>query len=153
MANIKFVQPTHERLLRIAENINPLDRLELEASLRLNPLSALIHCVDSSHDSFVVEVDGVPQVAFGIADAWPWGAPWVLGTREIVHWADKFMGMSREILKDWLSGYGHLVVATDARHYQSHRWLNELGFKITGVIDDYGWNDEPFYVYEICVTP
>ena len=153
MANVKFVSPTFERLQRIAEHMNPLDKQELEASLDMCPLGSLLHCVSVSHTSFVVEVDGVPQVAFGIAECHPYGAPWMLGTREIVHWADQFMNLSREILRDWLDGYGHLVVATDCRHYQSHRWLNELGFKIAGVIDDYGWNDEPFYVYEICVTP
>lgn len=150
MVNIKFVAPTFERLQRIAENINPLDKLELEASLGLCPLGALMHCVAVSDTTFVAEVDGVPQVIFGIADSHPYGSPWVLGTREIVHWADHFMLLSREILKDWLSGYDQLVVVTDCRHYQSHRWLNELGFKITGVLDDYGFNDEPFYVYEIC---
>lgn len=152
LADIRFVSPSHDRLLRIAENINPLDRQELAASCGLNPLSALIECVAVSGSSFVVEVDGVPQVAFGIAEGGDFGAPWMLGTREIVLWSDKFMFLSIATVDDWLTRYPKLVVATDCRHYQSHRWLNALGFKITEVLDSYGVNREPFFMYELCAT-
>lgn len=150
MTEVRYVRPTDERLLRIAEHMDPLDRQELDAALGMNPLSALQWCRDVSVASYVALADGVPQVAFGIADNGSFGAPWLLATREIVEWKELFVQLCAPVRDRWLSLYDRLVVITDARHYRSHRWLNRWGLKITQVHPEYGTAKTMFYQYELC---
>lgn len=150
MKQIKIVPPARDHLVRIADHMNPLDVQEVWASGGCTPLEALESSVDVSYSSRVALVDGVPQVAFGIAtgNTGEVGVPWLLSTPEIKQWSTRFLLMSAKVVDMWKRDHKILTNMTDARHEEAHKWLKWLGFEFVEVIEQYGHEKRPFWRFQ-----
>jgi len=107
---------------------------ELYASTGLPPKEALIQCVDSLKNTWVVIHNDKIEGVFGV-HGYPFnstiGVPWFLATDEFDNFRFWFARYSITGIKIMLDEHPILINLIDARQKDSIEWLKWLGFTVT----------------------
>ena len=150
---IELVAPINAMLDAIASRMDPIDVAELAASLGCSPREGLRLSLDLSQDCRGAVRDGVPLAVFGCAYAGPGlGSPWMLSTVDCHPFRRELMRINRQCIATWRSHYSTLGALIDARNVRSIRWLESLGFSMTGRVERFGAAQVPFCRYELQTT-
>jgi hypothetical protein len=124
------VVPAEPRHIRtIAKRMRRADVEEILAASGKTPVQALAH---------TALINGRPEMMFGVGDLnilAGVGAPWLLGTDEVVRHQTAFLRGSRDWLDQLLQRYSVLRNFVDDRNKVSIRWLKWLGFSLLDPVD------------------
>ena len=130
----EIARPTEADLVRVIENMHPLDVAEVWAAAHHTPETAVRKSVEVSRDTIKVgRADGEPVCIFGVASETVMsriGAPWLLGTPDIEKHSRAFLRLNRAYIADLRRDYDFLANFVDMRNNQAIRWLQWLGFTL-----------------------
>jgi hypothetical protein len=134
---------------RIADNIRPADRAEIEAikGEGADVYATIAEGLLMSDPALVGLVDGVPAAAMGVAPcpgAPGFGIVWLLGTPALEAAKFEFLRLGRPTLEALQRGYSHVGNVIDERNLLHRKWLAWLGFSFVGRIPEYGAQRRPF---------
>jgi hypothetical protein len=149
MSRHEFVDATLDHVASLAPRIRQADLDEIWAASRATPARALEMGMLVSRDPKVAIVGGRVECMFGIADVallTGKGAPWLLGTDEMVKHSVKFLRASREYLDSQLQFFSSLENYVDARNEAAVKWLGWLGFDIAPAAP-FGPDKRPFHKF------
>lgn len=133
MANVTIGPAKEGDAERLAANLRPADKLEIEASSGSDHLAAIKNAIALSDQVWTAEVDGEIACMFGVgplsflSDS---GIPWALGTPVIDANARAYVRLSRMYIQQMLERYPHLFNAVDSRNKRAVRWLKSAGFTL-----------------------
>lgn len=133
---LEIRQATHDDALDLSARLRPVEVDEIEASMGVDPLVALIQGVDKSEECWSLFFDGglvcmwgVVRSSIGVLGP-SQGVAWLL-TSDMVEderYKKLFLWVCRQVLGDLLCRWDELVNAIDARHVKALRWAKKLGF-------------------------
>lgn len=129
-------KPAHIR--SIAKRMRAADREEVFAASGKSPVQALVYSLRKSSVAYTALINGRPELMFGVGDLnilAGVGAPWLLGTDEVVRHHTAFLRGSRDWLDQLLRRYSILRNFVDDRNKVSIRWLQWLGFRLLDPVD------------------
>ncbi|MBQ8920516.1 MAG: DUF2833 domain-containing protein [Acidaminococcaceae bacterium] len=132
---VKFVEPTEEQLLYIADHLKKDDYREIVGlSGRTGIRDNLLLCARCSQWARVALFEGVPMAAFGVYATNPYyktGCIWML-TTEVTQRHKIYVGKkSREGIKAILKDWDVLWNYVDAGNVQTIQWLEWMGAKVS----------------------
>ncbi len=135
---IAFRLPTCADIEYLAAHLRASDLAELAAVSDLSPLQAVQASVACSDPEFVFAVFA-DQHLLAIGGASPTlepgvAAPWLLATSRIDAHLWTLTRQSRRILALMLGKYSCLSNVIDQRQHGTLRWLQSLGFSLTGTL-------------------
>ena len=136
----------------LAENMRQVDIDEVYASSGHTPLQAVLSSVELSdenftflHESKVVAIAGIREVNENSA------VPWMLCSNAIEDfkkdYKKTFYKCTRQWVDDMNERYQMLFNYVDARNEVTIRWLKHLKFEFPKLIEDYGFEKIPFYLF------
>lgn len=129
---IEFVKPRHADISHVLGNLRRADIEEAEATLALPAPRALLLTMQQSRIVLAGVVDGEPMFLFGLGvGSYLAGVmrPWMVGTPALRRHAKRLLPMSRDVVEGWADDW-RLENWVDARHAESRRWLEWLGFTL-----------------------
>ena len=135
----------------IGANIRQADRLELEASTKLNPTDAIAESIALSVACWTATLDGIPIGSFGVTSISLMGgvgSPWLLGSTECDRVIVPFVRLTRVYIPLMLSLFPRLENLVDVRNVKSIRWLKRLGFTFRDAIP-HPHSGAPFHPFEM----
>jgi hypothetical protein len=135
MTTIAFRPHTLADSIHIGENMRACDRLELALLGQDNPVAAIYRSAYISTYCEVIDVDGVPAVAFGVAPSAKagQGVPWLLATDRATPVAKRLVRSCHAKVQAMHQRYPHLRNIVHADNAVSINWLHWLGFTIGDV--------------------
>lgn len=131
---VKYVIPTKEQLLYIADHLKKDDYREIVGlSGRTGIRDNLLLCARCSQWARVALFDGVPVAAFGVYPTSPFerkGCIWMLTTettqRHKIYVGKQSMAGIKALLQDWDVLWNYV----DAGNVQTIQWLEWMGAKV-----------------------
>jgi hypothetical protein len=130
---VKFVKPTDEMVMFIAENMRHADVREVWEMSRQTPLESIEEGLELSNYSAVAVINDIPCAVFGltIVDMLTGtGVPWLLGTDYLVKHRSVFLKNGKQGLDQMLKVCPNLFNYVHAENKTSVRWLKYMGFKV-----------------------
>ena len=125
-------EPVHA--VRLARNLNPADRAEIEAASGADPYLVILNGMRVSPDTRTGLADGKVVCMFGCVpprSLFQYAAtPWLLGTPLIKKHARRFLLESRVYFEQMKQQHKLLVNYVDVRHTDAQRWLSWMGFTL-----------------------
>lgn len=151
-SKLRVIPATLDHAADLAAHLRAADRREIEASSGHDPLEAVRHSVEVSHNPWAaVDPRGVVAIwGVGVGSvASSVGYPWMLGTdrlatqyrRELLITAADHVGRMRR-------QFSYLVNFVDARNTASLRWLRWCGFAIYPP-EPFGVSGLPFHRFDL----
>lgn len=127
------VVPAHpSHVNRLANRMRAIDRAEC-AAVGHTPKAALVVSLRGSSLAWTVFADDRPVAMFGvmaISVLEGKGAPWLLGTDEIVQGARQFIRWGMPFVREMQREFPHLVNMVGAENDKALRVLRFLGFAV-----------------------
>ncbi|MDT8902184.1 phage protein Gp13 family protein [Anaeroselena agilis] len=135
-----------EDIAVVAPRIREADRQEIWASHHFTPAEALDFSFRRPGMRFTILYKNEPVAMFGASrlSLAGGGAPWLLGTDQIVKVTIPFLRHSREYVQLMLQEYRFLQNHVDVRNDLSIKWLKFCGFTFHAAVR-YGAEQLPFY--------
>ena len=130
MASTEIRAARMEDVPGIAARMREADRRELWASSLSTPEDALARSLEHSAMAWTAEIDGEPEIMFGVAPMSLLGhngSAWLLATPELVKIARFFVVKSRIYVRRMLEVFPVVINFVDQRNAVSLRWLRWLG--------------------------
>lgn len=118
---------------QIAQDARQADVDELWAYARVTPDKAMVVGLTHGTHTWTAAVDGVPVCMFGVVPVsllGGVGAPWMVGTNELLKNQVPLIRNSRPYVKKMLTVYSTLFNVVDSRNTLAIRWLRWCGFKV-----------------------
>lgn len=132
VVEFRDVRPGDAQLL--VAGMREADRLECWAAGVDDPLVAVEQSIAASTRCWTIEVNGRLVSIFGVAPCGtvlsPAGAPWLLGTDEVLRHKRALIRRVPSYIRQMLGLYPLLTNAVHARNHASVRWLRRLGFTL-----------------------
>ena len=111
--------------------LREIDRLEVWAMNRQTPQAALEKAFKVSDKCWVVEQQGKPIAAFGVAPfAEGIGCPWLLAADEAEAIPLTFLRTTKRYLAELAADYDQLMNFVHQENTKSQQWLEWLGFTL-----------------------
>jgi RimJ/RimL family protein N-acetyltransferase len=152
VADIHIRLPNSEDAARLAAEMRPADRAEVEAASGPDVERALDQAIRLSTHCWAAERDGELLALFGFAPVsliGGIGSPWFLGTPAVDPLPGALTRMARRYVQSIReTAYPVLVNYVDARNRRSVRWLKRLGFTVFAP-EPYGVAGLPFHRFEM----
>jgi hypothetical protein len=132
---LRFFKPTPEIVSFVAKHMRKADRAEVKAMSGRPPLDILLEGIDLSHECYALAtpIKSIPCAILGIIPvqrgAVEVGAPWMLGTDDLIKHVMHFHRGALESLNKLNERWGVLTNLVDRRNIAHIRWLHHLGFK------------------------
>lgn len=148
---VKFKRPTQELLELVAADMRDADKVEIWASDRQTPLSALTMGVSMSDYSTAVVIDDTPCAVMGLSIRCPLtgsGVPWLLGANAIMRYKREILLQSPRVIDQMLTICPRLFNFVHCENKASIRWLRWLGFTIESP-KPYGVGGELFHKFHL----
>lgn len=136
----------------LAENMRQVDVDEVYASSGHNPLQSILSSVEMSTDTFTFLFEGKVQAIAGIREVNENSAvPWMLCSNAIedfkkIHRKTFYKGTVQWV-NEMNERYQMLFNYVDARNEVTIQWLKHLKFEFPKLIEDYGFQKIPFYLF------
>lgn len=148
---IEYVKAEESHIQEIASRMRKHDVDECVASGHPDAYDALAKSLACSSTCWTGIINGRPSVMFGVApinviDSI--GAPWLLGTDDVLTVKREFLRAGRAHVGEWIKNYSILTNIVDARNKMSVRWLKRLGFEFLNPVRA-GVNGEWFYPFQM----
>lgn len=146
---IEVVKASKEHIKRLSEHMRKADVDEVFAATGASPRGALVQALALSPAAYTVLMDGVPVCIFGCSRFSALsnvGNPWLLCTREVEAFPNRFLRASRAFVQEWAKRFSRLENHVDSRNELSIRWLKWLGFTILDA-KPYGHTGVPFHQF------
>ena len=137
--------------LIVAAGMREADRLEVWATSKSSPESAILESIRVSTHAWIGYYDDRPVCVFGVAPlnmVAGIGSPWLLGTDELVERPAAFLRRCRPYVARMLAVYPKLVNHVDDRNEASKSWLRWLGFEL-GEPEPHGPFGVPFRPFKL----
>lgn len=131
--SVKLVEPTHDILQYLADNMRESDVKELKASSGHDPLTVMVMGVQASEYSHVFAFDDVPVGIIGLAilpQIPEFGSPWMVGTDGITKNPVTFIKLMKEEMSRMISVRQQLINYVHVENKESIRFLSLMGFTI-----------------------
>lgn len=147
---IDIVDSLPEHIDPIAENMREHDVLEVRA-MGAEPDEALKIGLARSTWCKTGLIDDVPVVMFGVSPVSilsGLGAPWLLGTDDVLRAKKTFIKKNREYVPKMLASHPRLMNFVDVRNARSIAWLKLLGFEILPAVPA-GIHGEMFHPFRM----
>lgn len=146
-----YYRPSEEEdVLRLAPKVRQQDVRELQAAAGYEPLLALHLSYTSSDESHtIIAPDGEVVGMFGVCPTNDplLGVPWLLASDRLPEVSREFIPQSLDWVNQVNSKYPVLCNYVDKRNTVAIRWLKWLGFEFVRLIEDYGYEQKPFYEF------
>lgn len=139
---------TREDALSLAPRLRPVDALEVSLLVgQENIGEALLDSVETSSEAYAAEEDGL-CIALGGLSKWPEGdttvgAPWLLGSIEVLKYPRKLVSVGREYVARWSSQCDVLMNYAYGENHVHLRWLEAIGFALMEAVP-FGPSKAPF---------
>lgn len=119
-------------MLYVSQHLREVDRREIAAGSRREPLDAILHSAACSDEGFEARtLAGVPLAVGGVGLISPLrGSPWMLATDDLQRHPLSMMRLSRAWVADIRRRYAQLFNFVHAENAVSIHWLRRLGFEI-----------------------
>ncbi len=144
---ITLAAPDH--IPAIARDMREADVREVWASHRHTPEEALAHALSRSELARTCLVHGRPAFMWGVARQGSLisltGAPWLLGTPDILTVRGEFLRQCPACVAEMQKRFPRLENYVHAENRLSVRWLQWCGFTVEGV--PVTINNEKFYMF------
>lgn len=144
---IEFRLSTFRDCEELAPIMRQADVKEAKASHGLDPLGALVTCLQNSKQPETILVDGQIVAMCGVGHSGLVGYPWLLGSRGLVSNAKKLHSLVVPWLENYQEQYKLLYNYVAVENQTSVRWLRQLGFVMIRLIPDHGVLRQPFYEF------
>lgn len=132
----------------LAATMRPSDTAEVEASMGVSPLEALLQGRATSHICKTAKGDsGEPVVIFGVGEvdfSDQIGQVWMLCSKDVKRYSKEILRLTPDILGHWHQMYPILWNFVDARNTSSQRWLKRMGFDLIRTHPVFGHAGLPF---------
>ena len=133
----------------LSKTLRKQDVQEVFASFGQNPAQALIRAYLTSHlhcytiilDDEVVGMFGISKIRDGV------GSPWLLGSDKLTDYKFEFHKHAKEHIDTFMDEYDVLFNYVDKRNTQAIKWIKSLGFTFTKLVDNFGYEQKPFYEF------
>lgn len=129
MPTLRQPRPTDAAAIKLRE----MDAMEVRASSGRTPEDALRNALQHRGKAWVVEHEGKPIAAFGVAhyDDYPWlGCPWLLASDELEKHPQFIARTSKRLLQEITEGLDLLINYVHQDNTKSIQWLEWLGFSM-----------------------
>ena len=144
----KIVPAAPEHIASIAENMREADRREVWAGARHTPDEALRESLRHSELAWTCLVEGVPAFMWGVGRIGSLisvkGAPWLLGTDDVLKIHREFLRQSRAYVEQMHRRFPELENYVHAENKLSIRWLKWCGFTLD-IVEPVNINNEVFF--------
>lgn len=134
----------------LAPILRDADLLEIKAATGLPAYKALCRSYACSNTLLTVDYQGVPALIMGVSkddDRPKVGWVWAMGSDQLIHFAKLFIRESKKWLSTLCKGYTSVKNYTHVDNRVHHRWLEHLGFEMSGPYP-YGPEGDLFYLIE-----
>jgi len=133
----------------LSKTLRAQDAQEVFASGGRNPAQALIRAYLTSHlhcytiilDDEVVGMFGISKIRDGV------GSPWLLGSDKLTDHKFEFHKHAKDHIDTFMDEYNVLFNYVDQRNTQAIKWIKSLGFTFTKLVDNFGYEQKPFYEF------
>lgn len=148
---VTIVPAGTDHIASIASRMREADRVEVWASSRSTPHSALMTSLQHSRWAMTALVDGQPEFMWGVADLnvlTGTGAPWLLGSDAVERNFRLFLRSSIQWREKLSEQYQVLMNFVHDENEVSKRWLSWLGFTLSDPFE-MGRDGELFRKFEM----
>ncbi|MBT61162.1 MAG: hypothetical protein CMA63_06410 [Euryarchaeota archaeon] len=147
---IQVVTAAQEHIAAIAENLRPMDAIEI-ACMGGDPAEALSRGIEESHCALtVLDDDDVPIAMFGVnACGNHMHSIWCLGTPGVEENLRDWIRYSRKYVNSISAPFGVTFNFVHHENEKAIRWLRFCGAQF---INERKFNNQKFYEFIICVN-
>lgn len=146
MKTVRIGTPTEEQIQTLVKEMRDDDALEISRAGFQTVYEGVSFSVDTAERAYAVTVGGDLLAICGVRrHGVLQGLLFALTTYHVESHRSTFLRLSRVIVDSLGQGYTTLMGFVDEDYTRAHRWLNWLGFDLTGPVP-YGLHSHPFYV-------
>jgi len=145
VSSITILPTKKADLVEISVRLRPADRAEFIASTGRDPEEYFVpHLAKSAQ--YTAFIGDKPVAVFGCTDAGPYGAPWLMGTKELEGFevARAMVRFGRTFFDAWAERYMCLRNLTYAHNHLHHKFIRALGADLKDEIIHVGPRRSPF---------
>tara|TARA_R110000824_G_scaffold385797_1_gene580112 strand:+ start:608 stop:1066 length:459 start_codon:yes stop_codon:yes gene_type:complete len=133
----------------LSKHTRAADVQEIFASSGKNPFQVLLRAYFASPDycytvlleDKIVGMFGISKITDGV------GSPWLLGSNLLLKAPLSFHRKSKKYLDTFMKDFKVLFNYVDKRNVVAIKWLKGLGFTFTKLVDNFGYQQKPFYEF------
>jgi hypothetical protein len=129
-AAVEFRAPQPGDAAAVAADLRDADLAEIIAAGLDDVEGVIQEGIDHSALCWTATVNGRPVMVFGVREWDGCGAPWLLGTEELLRHKGAVIGQAPAYIDLMLQAFPVLINHVHAKNDKAVRWLKRVGFKL-----------------------